>query len=116
MTEYFVHLFALFTEGGGLANHEVVSSLSDETHIESEHKEGTFVVHADDNGGIWVLLFEDPDHAERVAKDYFEATGQHAYPKFTSAHGLDDDQNIRLYRLDGSWQDVERKHYLANAS
>lgn len=116
MTEYFMSLFALFVEGGGVTSRQIIASTTTEDYTAYEHKEGTFVVHEDDNGKHWVLLFEDPDHAERVAKDYFEATGDHAHPKITLASGLDYEQNIRLYRLDGSWQDVDRQHYLANAS
>jgi hypothetical protein len=116
MTEYFMNLFALFIEGGGVTSRQIVASTTDEEFTAYEYVEGTFVVHEDDNGKHWVLLFEDIDHAERVARDYFEATGYHAHPKMTMASSLDYEQNIRLYRLDGSWQDVDRQHYLALAS
>ncbi|CAB4158550.1 hypothetical protein UFOVP704_10 [uncultured Caudovirales phage] len=116
MTEYFMSLFALFVEGGGVTSRQIIASTTDEEYTAYEYKEGTFVVHEDDKGKHWVLLFEDFDTAEHVAKDYFEATGDHAHPKMTMASSLDYEQNIRLYRLDGSWQDVDRQHYLANAS
>ncbi len=116
MKEYFMSIFALFVEGGGVTSRQIISSTSDDGYTQYEHKEGTFVVHEDDNGQHWVLLFEDPDHAERVAREYFDAVGEHCTPKLTLASSLDYEQNIRLYRLDGSWQDIDRQHYLANAS
>ena len=109
-------LYALFVEGGGVTTRQLIGSTTDEGWTQYEHKEGTFVVHADDNDNPWVLLFEDIDHAERVVRDYFDATGQWAHPKLTTVDGLDYEQNVRLYRGDGSWEDVTRQDYLANCS
>jgi hypothetical protein len=99
-------LFALFTEGGGITHYDVVLG----SHCEAN--EGEYVVHQAEDDSIWVLLFEDLLHAERVANDFHEATGDTCEIKPTLIECLDYDQNIRLYRIDGSWQDYKRDEYI----
>jgi hypothetical protein len=96
-------LWALFTQGGGVTYFPA--------HI--EHKEGEYVVHEDqEDKSIWVLLFEDLTHAQYVACEYKVSTGNSCEIQQTLVRGLDDDQNIRLYRMDGSWQDYVREEYI----
>ena len=102
-TQLKTELWALFTEGGGITR----------TQYYDQYNEGSMVVHEDpDDKSIWVLLFEDIIHAERVAGEYKECTGDTCEVQKTEIRGLDDDQHIRLYRMDGSWQDYIREEYI----
>jgi hypothetical protein len=99
-------LWALFTDGGGVKHFDIVDG------VHTEHNEGEYVVHQAEDDSIWVLLFEDLRHAERVAKEYHEATGGTCEPRTTLVAGLDYDQHVRLYRMDGTWQDYTRPDYM----
>lgn len=102
-TQLKTELWALFTEGGGITR----------TEYYDQYNEGEMVVHENpDDKSIWVLLFEDIVHAERVAGEYKECTGGTCEVLKTEIRGLDDDQHIRLYRIDGTWQDYRREEYI----
>jgi hypothetical protein len=102
-TQLKTELWALFTEGGGITR----------TQYYDQYNEGTMVVHEDpDDKSIWVLLFEDLTHAEHVAGEYKDCTGDTCEVLKTEIRGLDDDQHIRLYRIDGSWKDIRREDYM----
>jgi hypothetical protein len=102
-TQLKTELWALFTDGGGITR----------TPYYDQYNEGTMVVHEDpDDESIWVLLFEDLAHAERVAVEYKDCTGDACEVLKTEIRGLDDDQHIRLYRIDGSWHDYRREDYI----
>lgn len=100
-------VFAIFTEGGG-----VNTFVSTDDKVYHEHEEGEFVVHADTNGQVWVLLFEDIEIADRVRYEYAQVTGDDsAEVKPTTFSSLEYDQNVRLYRWDGTWEDITRADY-----
>lgn len=96
--------YALFTWGGGI------------DRSRDEHLEGEYVVHQADDDSIWVLFFEDLDAAEKVLKEYTDATGSEAEIRRTRAVSLDTGQNVRFYAADGSWQDLSREDYLSRIS
>jgi len=96
--------YALFTSGGGI------------DRSRDEHLEGEYVVHQADDNTIWVLFFEDLDAAEKVLKEYIEATDNQAEIRRTRAVSLDTGQNVRFYAADGSWQDLLRDDYLNRIS
>jgi len=96
--------YALFTWGGGI----------DRTR--DEHLEGEYVVHQADDNSIWVLFFEDLDAAEKVLKEYIDATSSEAEIRRTRAISLDIGQNVRFYAADGSWLDLTRDDYLSRIS
>lgn len=96
--------YALFTWGGGI------------DRSRDEHLEGEYVVHQADDNSIWVLFFEDLDAAEKVLKEYVDATGSEAEIRRTRAVSLDTGQNVRFYGADGSWLDLTRDDYLSRIS
>jgi len=105
----FNNVFAIFTRGGGL---EVTYDVHG--NVMQEHIEGEWVVHEDEQGQDWVLLFEDTDTAHKVLIDYINATkDEDVEVKRTLATSLADDQNIRLYRWDGTWEDIKRSDYMS---
>ena len=73
-------------------------------------------MHQADDNSIWVLFFEDLDAAEKVLKEYIEATDSKAEIRRTRAVSLDTGQNVRFYAADGSWQDLLRDDYLNRIS
>lgn len=96
--------YALFTWGGGI------------DRSRDEHIEGEYVVHQADDSSIWVLFFEDLDAAEKVLKEYIDATESQAEIRRTRAISLDTGQNVRFYAADGSWEDITRDDYLSRMS
>ena len=63
-----------------------------------------------------MLFFEDLDAAEKVLKEYIDATGSEAEIRRTRAVSLDTGQNVRFYAADGSWLDISRDDYLNRIS
>jgi len=51
--------------------------------------------------------------AEKVLKEYIDATGSEAEIRRTRAVSLDTGQNVRFYAADGSWLDLTRDDYLS---
>jgi hypothetical protein len=108
----FDNVFAIFVNGGGVHTTELADG-----NLYREHLEGEYVVHQDDNGQDWVLLFEDVDTADRIRNDYYVATWDNtAVVKPTLARSVDDHQNIRLYRYDGEWEDITHQDYMDRLS
>lgn len=107
----FNNVYAIFTSGGGVHTTELADG-----NLYHEHLEGEYVVHQDDNGTTWVLLFEDIDIAERVRQEYVEATGDTAQVMPTLATSIEFDHNCRLYRWDGEWEDITRENYIKRMS
>ena len=103
----FNNVYAIFTSGGGVRTTELADG-----NLFYEHIEGEYVVHQDDNGTTWVLLFECLDIAERVCQEYIEATGEIAQVLPTLATSIDFDHNCRLYRWDGECRDITRENYI----
>lgn len=104
----FNNVYAIFTHGGGI---NTTVSTEDKTY--HEHKDGEFVVHCDDNRQVWVLLFEDTDSAHKVVLSYIDATGNdNVEVKPTLATSIEDHHNVRLYRWDGTWEDITRDDYM----
>jgi hypothetical protein len=102
-------VFAIFRLGGGINTTELADG-----NIHQEHIEGEYLVHMDEQGKYWVLLFEDVETADRVRNDYYVTTWDNsAEVKPTLARSVDDHQNIRLYRYDGEWEDITRSDYMA---
>jgi len=105
----FNNVYGIFVNGGGVE----ATELADGT-IYHEHLEGTYLVHQDKQKQDWVLLFEDTDAAHKVLIDYINETNdEDVEVKRTLATSLADDQNIRLYRWDGTWEDITRSDYMS---
>lgn len=108
----FKNVFAIFINGGGTHTIELVDG-----NLHHEHLEGEYVVHQDPQGQDWVLLFEDVDTADKIRQDYYAATWDNtAVVKPTLAQSVADDQNIRLYRYDGEWEDITYQNYMDRLS
>lgn len=102
-------VYAIFVNGGGVQDTELVDG-----RVYKEHIEGEYLVHQDDNGQSWVLLFEDIETADKVRYEYVVSTLDNtAEVKPTLARSVDFHQNIRLYRYDGEWEDITRDNYMA---
>jgi hypothetical protein len=75
-------------------------------------EERTVVGHIDDNNQFWLLAFEDIDHAGTVVKEYESCKKHEAHIVSFNVYTMPAEWHIRLYRMDGSWLDLEQWAYL----
>lgn len=76
------------------------------------HEERTIVGHKDNQGGFWLLAFEDIEHAGRVCKEYEEQVQNEAHIVSFNVYSIPEEWNLRLYRMDGTWIDIQQWDYL----
>lgn len=95
-------VYALFTEGGGITDYGG----------SREHNEGEYVVHAGDDGQVYVLFFDNLDDAMSIADTYKAETLGECTVRRTFAASLGDDQNVRFYHMNGNIYDVSRTNFL----
>jgi hypothetical protein len=74
--------------------------------------ESSCVAHADDIFGTCMLAFESINHALNVLNEYVSATKCTADIQLYDILGLDENINVRLYKMNGRCEDITNKKYM----
>ncbi|MES2461559.1 MAG: hypothetical protein V4671_13325 [Armatimonadota bacterium] len=85
----------------------------DDGTLPTRAEEATFVLHKDlETEYLHVMLFETLDDAYKTLSEFKAATGRNAEPKRTDIRAIGEHFYIRLFRADGTWQDMSLQAYL----
>jgi hypothetical protein len=70
------------------------------------------VIHKGDDDQEYLLAFEDLTHAQRVQEEYEPFANNKTHIVSFNVYNMNEDWNLRLYRMDGSWLDISQEDYL----